>query len=308
MSLFLSLFFKVLPLYAIIGIGFVAGRFVGVSYRSIADFTIYFISPVVLFCLIWQAELSNSEAWLLPIFTIAMMLVMASTSFLYGTFIWGDSHRNLFSGQLMNGNTGYFGLPVAFALFPEEVANLWILVMLTSTILQVSLGYFIFATGRMSPIGGLRRLLKLPPFYAMIGGLVINIAGVPWPADALNETYQMFRGSFFVLGMSIIGLSLATLSRKEIDWRYIGHSSLWRFLVWPALAIGVITLDSQIMGLIDPQYYGLILLIGILPLAADSAAFAAQLDVFPEKAASAILVTTLIALIYIPTMMVWFAP
>lgn len=305
MSLFLDLLVKVLPLYFIIAMGFSAGRFMGVSHKQIADFTIYFVNPVVLFCMIWQANLNQLEALLLPLSAVAAMLVMAGLSYIVGSIVWKDKHKNLLSGQLMNGNSGYFGVPVAFALFPEAIANLWILIMLISTVLQVSLGYFIFATGKLSPVGGLRRLLKLPPFYAMILGLLVNFSGAEWPTD-LNESYAMFKGAFFVMGMSIIGLSLAKLSRSHFDMKYISVASILRFALWPALVFGFIVLDRNILGWMDTDFHGLLMLFSILPIAADSAAYSAQLDLFPEKAASAILITTLIALIYIPAVMVLF--
>jgi len=305
MTLFAALLIKVLPLYFIILMGFVAGRFMGVSHKQIADFTIYFINPVVLFCIIWQADLSNAEVVLLPVMTVVFMLVVTGLAYLYGHMVWGDRHKNLLSGQILTGNGGYFGLPVVFALFPEATANLWILIMLTSTVLQVSLGYWIFATGNLSPIDGLKRLLRLPPFYAMIMGICVNLMDVAWQ-PVLDETYEIFKGAFFVMGMSIIGLSLAKLSRAHFDLRYISHAMILRFVVWPALVFGFIMLDRTTLGWMNAEYYGLFMLLGMLPIAADSAAFTAQLGLHPEKAASAILVSTLIALVYIPTVMVMF--
>lgn len=306
MSLFLDLLIKVLPLYFMIGLGFYAGRLMQISQQHIADFTIYFVNPVVLFCMVWQADLSRIEAVIIPVMTLVFMLIVAGGAFLYGHFAWpGDRHKNLLAGQVMNGNSGYFGVPVAFALFPPEIANLWILAMLVSTILQVSLGYYLFATGNMSPLDGLKRLLKLAPFYAMIGGLLVNIAGIPWQ-EGLEPTYDMFIGAYFVLGMSIIGLSLSKLNISHFDLKYIGHAMIWRFMIWPILVIGFILFDQAILQSMSPEYYGLILLLGLLPIAADSAAYTVQLKFYPEKAAAAILISTLIALIYIPTIMVLF--
>lgn len=307
MDVFLDLLIKVLPLYFIILLGFTAGRRADIQLRQIADFSIFFINPVALFMMIWQADLSRPDVFLLPAIAVVFMLLVGAGAYVYGGKIWGDQQKNLLAAQIMNGNGGYFGLPVAFMLFSDAVAGLWILIMLASTVLQVSLGYYLIATGNMSPLDGLKRLLRLPPFWAMLAGLVINLIGVAWPS-MLEESYQIFKGAFIVLGMSIIGLSLARLSRAHFNLSYLVHMVIWRFGVWPVLVIGFVLADQSWLGWLDPDYHGLLILLACLPIAADSAAYAAQLNLHPERAAAAILVSTLIALVYIPAVMVFFIP
>ncbi|MGM0422851.1 MAG: AEC family transporter [Pseudomonadota bacterium] len=305
MDIFLDLLIKVLPLYFIILLGFIAGKRADIQLRQIADFAIYFINPVALFMMIWQADLSQADVFLLPLLAVVFMLLIGGGSYIYGQTIWGDSRKNLLAAQIMNGNSGYFGVPVAFALFSDSVAGVWILIMLAGMILQVSLGYYLIAVGTLSPLEGIKRLLRLPPFWAMVIGLLINLIGISWPVG-LGDTYQIFKGAFIVLGMSIIGLSLARLSRAHFDVHYIAQALFWRFGIWPVMVFAFVLLDRQMLGWMDPQYYGLLLLFGTLPIAADSAAYAVQLDLYPERAASVILISTLIALVFIPAVMTLF--
>ena len=71
-------------------------------------------------------------------------------------------------------------------------------------------------------------------------------------------------------------------------------------MLWPALALGFIVLDRNVIGLFNEDIYKLIAILSIVPPAANIAAFAAQLNVQPEKAATTVLIGTIFALFYIP--------
>lgn len=303
--MFTALLIKVIPLYAMIAIGYCAGRFADISDKQMADFTIHFIAPFVLFCIAWQTELDPGTSFVFIVFLAVLTLFMAAASYIYGVKIWGDKRKNLFAHQILGSNSGYFGIPVVFALFATETANLWILVMIVSTVLHTSIGYYILATGNLTPMDGLKKLLKLPLFWSMVFGLCFSFTKIPW-IEGLNETLDIFKGAYFVMGMSIIGLSMAKLSRVHFDFNYIWNTILWRFPVWTAAALGVIYIDARFLGWLSQDYYALILLYAAMPLPANSVAYAAQLNVHPQKAASAVLASTLIALLYIPAIMIFF--
>ncbi|GEM_PF-732614 len=305
LSMFIALLIKVLPLYLMIAIGWFAGRYAEVSDKQIADFTIHFIAPPVLFCMAWQTDLDIGTSFAFILTLTLLTLFMAGTSYLYGKKLWGDKRKNLFSHQILGSNTGYFGIPVVFALFSEQTANAWVLVMMVSTILHTSLGYWILATGNLSPMDGLKRLLKLPLFWAMVIGLAFGFGGIPW-VDGLEETLSMFKGAYFVLGMAIIGLSMAKISRVHFDFNYIWNAALWRFPVWSLAAFAIVLADIWFFDVLPSDYRAFIILYAAMPLPANSVAYAAQLNVHPQKAASAVLATTLIALAYIPAIMMFY--
>lgn len=303
--MFLTLLIKVLPLYLLIAIGYFAGRFAQISDRQIADYTIHFIAPFVLFSMAWQMQMDAGQAFGFIIIVAILTLIMAGASYVYGDRIWGDKRKNLFSNQILGANTGYFGIPVAFALFASSTANSWILIIMVSTILHTSLGYYILATGNLSPLDGLKKLLKLPLFWSMIFGFCFSLSGITW-VEGFNETLNIFKGAYFVMGMGIIGLSIARISRVHFDVNYILHTMLWRFGVWIVAALFIIYLDARFTGILTDEYRSLIILYACMPLPANSVAYAAQLNVHPQKAASAVLASTLFALIYIPVVFILF--
>ena len=177
--------------------------------------------------------------------------------------------------------------------------------MMVSTVLHTSLGYYILATGNLSAWDGLKKLLKLPLFHSMLWGLVFSFAGIPYP-DGLLPTLDIFKGAYFVLGMAIIGLSISRLKLQHFDGGYILQTLIWRFPVWTLAALGLIWADAMTLGWLSAEMQALIVLYSAMPLPANSVAYAVQLNVHPERAASAVLASTMAALIYIPLIMTFY--
>ena len=84
-----------------------------------------------------------------------------------------------------------------------------------------------------------------------------------------------------------------------------GYSRLIRFLriILPLLALGIIAFDKSVTQLFSTEIYQILFLLSIVPPGANTAAYAAQLDLEPENAATTILIGTLVALISIPLML-----
>jgi hypothetical protein len=70
--------------------------------------------------------------------------------------------------------------------------------------------------------------------------------------------------------------------------------------------VGLIFLDRYFLHIFGEDVHGVMLLMGIVPLAVNTVVYSSALNVHPEKAAVAVLVSTLIALPFIPFMTVLF--
>ena len=111
-----------------------------------------------------------------------------------------------------------------------------------------------------------------------------------------------FRGAYAVLGMMLIGLALA--DKKFIrDYRFICMTVVARFLVWPLIMFIVILLDKHLFLLYNSQLlHQVMMLMSVVPIAANTVAYATELNVQPQKVALAVLFSTFFALVYIPLM------
>src|SRR5579883_2863076 len=106
MSLFLSLFLQLLPLYTLVGVGYIAARFLAVKKTDISRLLIYVLTPAVSFGSIVSVHLS--AAFLsLPLLSFVLCTCIAGIILFVGKFIWHDGTANMLSVGIANGNFGF---------------------------------------------------------------------------------------------------------------------------------------------------------------------------------------------------------
>lgn len=298
MFLFILLLAKLLPLYALIMLGFIAGKFLAVKKESIAALLIYIVAPVVVFNGVVATKISASALSLPVLFFGAACLICLSFYFL-ASWVWKTSEKNVLALAAGGGNVGYFGLPVALALFGEAQLGVAVLAILGIILYENSLGFFITARGQHTGRQALIKLLKLPPIHAFFIGLAVNIYHISL-GSAVFDIITSFRGAYTVLGMMLVGLGLAGVTRASFDYTFTGFAFLAKFIVWPAVMGLVVFIDWKFLHMYNPVIYKVIFLMSVVPLASNTVAFAAKLNTHPEKVAVTVLLSTLFALFYIP--------
>lgn len=295
---------KLIPLYLVILLGCLAGRKLRARKETVASLLIYAIAPVVIFHGTATARLTPGLLYL-PIVFFGIGCVLAVTFYVAGSHLWNDARRNIVAFAAGTGNTGYFGIPVAAAVFGESAMGPAILSTLGIILYENSVGFYLTAKGSFSGRESLKRVLRLPTIYAFGLGLFVNLARVPVPQE-YETLATSFRGAYTVLGMIIIGLAVADMKVIEIDFGFIGLAFLAKFLAWPLMMGLVIHLDATAVHLLPSQSHRVLLLMSMVPLAANMVAFATELQAEPEKSALAVLSSTGVALFLIPIGASWF--
>lgn len=300
MAVFSTLLLKLIPLYLMIGLGFIAGRFLDVKKESVAKLLIYIFAPAVYFYGAVQADL-NTSTLILPLLFLAICSLMSFLSWNAGKALFSsnDNTRNLLGFTGGSANTGYFAIPVALLIFGDKSLSPIIFCSMGYIIYECTIGFFIMARGNYSARESLYRLLKLPTIYVFILGISLNFAHVQLGQIVVNFM-ETFKSTYTVLGMMMIGVGLAAARLSSFDFKFITVSFFAKFIVWPLLMIGLISLDKTYFHFYDKFIHNVMFLMAIVPLAANTVTFATELKVQPEKAAVTVLLSTLFALFYIP--------
>lgn len=297
-SVFLTLILKIIPLYILIALGFVAGKYLKVSKETVASLLIYIIAPAIVFNSVFTTTIAANVLFL-PVLFFILCCAICLITYVVSKRFWSDSTKNILAFTAGAGNTGYFGLPVAIALFGNDIAGLVVLSTLGFILYENSLGFFITARGNHTVKESILRIIKLPAIYAFFVGLALNLFGIK-----LGQIYvdfaSLFRGAYTILGMMLIGLGLSSIKKFKFDFKFIAASFLAKFIVWPLIIFLIITADRTFFGFFTEQIYKVMMLISIVPLAANTVAYATELNAHPEKASLAVLLSTLFALFYIP--------
>jgi predicted permease len=291
--MYTALFAKLIPLYLSVALGYIGKMTLNIDAGSISRLTIHVIGPPVIFIVLATGQYQASYLPLPILFTSVCFILAMMVMRFYPDHDAGTANLIAFAGGIAN--TGYFGLPLAFAVLPDGYAGTFFMICLHTTIYQFTYGYYILARGRYTAGDAFRRLVKLPLMWATAAGLVIGFMDLPL-MDEIDPYLGDYKGAFTVLGMMIIGLTLPAPDHFRIDWRFLGWMIAIKYILWPMIMVGVITLDMLHLNLFDPIIYKILILIGILPMAASTSAFSAETGVHPDKASTAVLITTLISL------------
>ena len=305
MVFFLTLLIKLIPLYLIILLGFISSKVLKVNKESVASLLLYIIGPGVIFYGTANVELNLANISLPFLFFIISSLLCIT--FLYiGKLIWkDDSTKNILAFTAGTGNTGYFGLPVALVLFDYKLFSLAVLSCLGFVFYQNSIGFFITAKGNYSFKESVIKVVKLPTVYSFFAGLFVNLMNIDLGMTTI-KTMEHFQGAFTILGMMIIGMGLSGIKSASFDYKFLSLAFIAKFLIWPLLIGMVIILDLEFFHIYNSDIYKIMVLMSIVPLAANTVVVATELKVHPDKAAIAVLLSTLFALFYIPLITVLF--
>ncbi len=305
MELFFTLLERIIPLLALIGLGFIAGRYLKVDRESIARLLIYLIAPVVFFSsllnLNWRAEYSFGPFLVFLVCSVVAIVFKGLT-----TAPFGKAEAGLIGFASGNANCGYFGVPIALSLYGEDAVGLLILLNMGFILFENTVGFYLLAQGKYGPREALKKLVKLPAIYALGLAVIGKMAGLKLSGTALDWS-QFFRGAYSILGMMLIGLGLSQIRRFRLDLKLNSALFVGKFIAWPFAAWMLIQLDQRLgFGVIGPDVRPLLLLLSCCPLAANTVAFASFLNLEVERVSSAVLVSTVFAVFWIPTVLMFF--
>lgn len=302
LTVFQSLVLKIAPLYAVMAIGFVFGRLRPAAAEPFSFLQIYFIVPVVVVSGIAGLDFQPSYL-LLPVVSYLACCVISLAALWGGKKLWPDNTANIFAYSCGSANTGYYGIPVALVVFPPDIIGIFMVTIVGYTLFEGSLGYYHVARGHFTARDSFRKLLRLPILYAFIVGVALSALHAHIP-DMLKDMLRDFRGSYVVIGALMIGFGLARVQQFRLDWLLIAFVFAFKFLVWPLVTYGLILLDRSVTHQFDPVIHKMLMLLAVMPLPANTIAFALQLNVQPDKASTLVFLSTLFALVYIPLAMV----
>ena len=300
MEIFFTLLFKMIPLYALIVLWFLSVKILNVEKESIAKLLIYIIAPIVIFLWTYSADIT-SATFSLPLLFFVLCSIISLLFLGIWTMVYGkeDTLKNILAFTAGTWNTGYFGLPVIYVLFWEEMFSLAVLSILWFVFYENTLWFFLIAKGSFSLKQSIYKVLKLPTIYAFILGIILNIFQIQVPESMLSILGN-FKWAYVVFWMMIIWMWLWNIQKLSCDFLFTWLSLFAKFCVFPLFVFVIISLDRNIFIFFNEDIYSVMTVMAIVPLAANTVALAVEFKTHPEKITITVLISTIVALFYIP--------
>lgn len=281
--------------------GYFAGRVLKVEIVSITKLLFYIVNPVVFFHNISTAKITNELLFIPCIFYFIACAICLAFYFI-GSRIWSDDTKNVLALASGTGNLGYMMLPIIYIFFGEEMLPIFFLSVIGIALYENTLGFYMSAAGTHTIKQSVMKLLKLPSLYALLLALSVNATNVTIP-----ETIRVFSKNvsvmYSILGMMTIGLSISNIKSFRIDFKIFSLCIAARFAVWPIAIFFLVLLDRYIFNTYSIKIHKLWMVTAFVPMGVNALIVATILDNKPEKIATALLITTISALLYIPVVL-----
>lgn len=303
-----AIFLKTLPFFALVGLGFWAGRtrfFNEEATAYLTKFVFYFALSAMLFR--FSANLSLAEVldWTL------ISAYLWGTLFIYLLVTAVALFRRLpFEEVVIEaqcgviGNTGFLGVPMLVLLLGEAAIGPVMLVLATDLIVFSSL-FTILITGsrdgRMS-MAILRTvtlgLLKNPMVVAISAGLLYSAMALPIPTP-VNEFLTLLGAAATPGALFAIGASLAGKSAERL--LVAGWLSFAKLVLHPA----AVAFAALVIFQVDRFAAGVIIAAASLPVAGNVYILASQYKVAPTRVSASILISTLASIVTVSIIIAW---
>ncbi|MEO0939433.1 MAG: AEC family transporter [Pseudomonadota bacterium] len=304
----LAIFLKTLPFFALIGLGYWAGRtrfFTAEATAYLTKFVFYFALSAMLFR--FSANLSLAEVW-------DWRLVAAylwATLFVYGiATIVGLLRRQSVEVTAVEaqcaviGNTGFLGVPMLTLLLGPEAIGPVVLALAIDLIVFSSLIVILITIsreGRMQlavlRVVGLG-LLNNPMIVAMSAGFIWSSVGLPLPT-ALDDFLLLLGAAATPGALFAIGASLAGKSAERIE--VAGWLTFAKLVLHPAF----VALACIYLFHVDPFATSVLIATAALPVAGNIYILAQHYGVAPQRVSAAILVSTVLSIVTVSLVIAW---
>lgn len=303
-----DIFLRTLPFFAIIGLGYWAGRtrfFTAEATAYLTKFVFFFALSAMLFR--FAATLPFAQ-----IFDPRLMLgYLIGTAAVYacGTIVARirgmDMATSAVEAQCAAiGNVGFLGLPMLAMLFGEAAIGPVMLVLTVDLVVFSSLIVILINAGRGSGLGlktlrlVILGLLKNPMIVSISLGLAWSALTIPVP-EPMNDFLTILGGAATPGALFAIGASLAGKSAERIE--VAGWLSFAKLVLHPAfVAISVLILVP-----LPPFAATVVISAAALPVAGNVYMLAQHYGVAPHRASAAIFLSTVASIISVPAVIAW---
>ncbi len=289
-----------LPILALIGLGWVLDRVCQLDLTTLVKLNIFLVVPAFIFHQVVTSSLGAAFALRVMGFTLAVMAAMFLASWLIGKFR-RDPPQQIRSLQLatMFFNSGNFGVPLMALAYPATGPILQVFVVLTQNVTLFTLGLALTSGPQTSLRNALIPILKQPSIWAVSAALVVRMTDLP------VTSWRWFWVPVDYLHNALVGLALVTLgaqlsqTRPPKSFSRLSWALVLRLLGGPLAALALTSLLH-----FHGEEAAILVLSASFPTAVNTALLAYEFQADAGFATAAVFYSTLLSLLSVSLLIV----
>jgi predicted permease len=279
----------VIGIYLFIVVGFFAKKiFKEIEGKTLVILSTYFLQP---FLTLWGIMLVPIDFNLL--LSPLIYLIAVFLGFLVAFFAFNFKDKKTKTIAVITpliGNTGNLGIPLSYALFGDVGASIATMINLANVFFIYSFGIFFFAKGKYDFKEAFGKIIKIPVMWFGILALFLNLEGIEFNKDIM-KILQMGAYASIVIQLVIFGVYLAEAKIKEVEKSLALVVLFNKFMLLPFITFILLKFFP-----LPPIYSKTILLEVSTPLAVTNVNLAALFDLYPQKVAFLVVVSSVLFL------------
>ena len=293
----------VLPLFAIILLGFVAGKLARLPIEGLAWMNFYIIYaalPALFYKLLSSTPVGQFAQ--VGFILISMGSTFTIFSLVYLIAKWRKKNQSEATIQGLAaayGNVGYMGVPLGLAAFGPAAAVPVALIFCFENAMHFIVAPLFMALdngNQQTKLALVRHILvKIfthPFIVATIAGVLASVFSFQMPEFA-DKTLDLLSQTAGPCALFAMGISAALRPLKRIPTE-LGYIIPMKLILHPVLMYGLLV---WLVPDLDPVWLYSAVLLATLPTATNVFVLAEQYGVWQERASSTIVITTLLAMV-----------
>ncbi len=296
----LAILLKTLPFFAVIGLGFMAGRLRFFSVEATAyltKFVFYFALSAMLFGFAANLDLSAIFSWSFvgAYFTASLLvwMIVAGVAVARGA----KAEEAVFEAHTgVIGNVGFLGIPMLSLLLGKAAVGPVLLVLAVDLLVFSSILTLVITGLREGRMGlGIVRVLTIgllsnPMIVSVLLGLGWGATGWALPVP-VNEFMTMLGAAATPCALFAIGASLAGRSAERAE------VAVWLSFAKLVLHPAAVAFAALKVFDVDPYAAGVMIAAASLPVAGNVFILAQHYRVAPQRVSTAILISTAVSVL-----------
>ncbi len=278
----------ILPLYLLIGIGYLFGKLKPeLETGTISFIVLYLFAPALIFSSFKEVELTPKSFTQIALTALFVFLFSYLLSLAAERFLLKERNPAFeLSSTVMN--AGYLGIPLIYLMFGKEALAYAVTFMVVMAVYHFTLGILILKGREFRE--GLKTVVRLPLIYAVL--LALLLKGVELPAG-IGKIVKLTGDSTMPLMLVSIGISLSRITVEEVKESLLATGVRFTGGVVGAL-ISVTLLNCP------PLLKKVLVVQSSLPSAVLNFVLCQEMGKSPKLAASIIFVSTLLFPLFLP--------
>lgn len=202
----------VLPVFLIIGAGFVAARFLTVDAQTLSRVSLYVLGPCLIFSKLVETTVSGTDLVQIIIFTVSGTLLALALSWLVARMMRLDrSTESAFLLSCTFVNSGNYGLPLVLFAFGQAGLERALIYFVTSAFLVNSLAVFVASRGKAKTTTSLLNIFRIPMIYSIAAAFALKAFGITLPTFVMDPAGMVGDAAIPVM-LLLLGTQLARSS------------------------------------------------------------------------------------------------